>query len=229
MQAQEGPTRRDREAGDRPAHLAGTGRQAVPQCKAQHQVGRVVHQVIEIDAVQADRAPPAGDLAIDVVEPEAQVGQHDSRHEQRAISRADRHGGGERSAQGGQRHLMRSQAEPDRQPAAVNGGRTGDLPRQPVADLAMPVFLHAAPSARRRSVAGGSSRDIPTRPRRDLMIAARRGRARKSSSGARRHRRRSGLRERAASVRRAMEPADGPASGRTRRPSQGRAGRTSRA
>ena len=79
VQAQKRPSDRDGEAGDRPPRLAGTGGQAVAECETQRQVGGVVHQVIEINAVQADRSPPAGDLAVDVVEPEAQVGQQDAR------------------------------------------------------------------------------------------------------------------------------------------------------
>ena len=42
-----------------------------------------MHQVIEINAVQADGSPPAGDLAVDVVEPEAQVGEQDARQRSR--------------------------------------------------------------------------------------------------------------------------------------------------
>ena len=46
----------------------------------------MVHQVVEIDPVEAGRPPPAGDLAVDVVEPERQVRQRDAeRRSPRAI------------------------------------------------------------------------------------------------------------------------------------------------
>ena len=128
VQAQQRPADRDREAGDRPEHLAGTDRQAVSQSEAQHQVGGMVHQVIEIDAVQADRSSPAGDLAVDMVEPETEVGQHDAHDEQRAIAGADRHRGARAmSKSAASVTWCARQAEPDRQPAAVNGRRTGEL------------------------------------------------------------------------------------------------------
>ena len=70
--------------------VAGSSGQPESEREAQREVGGMVHQVVEVDAVQADRSAPAGDLAVDVVEPEAQVGQHDADDEQGAIAGADR-------------------------------------------------------------------------------------------------------------------------------------------
>ena len=41
-----------------------------PSAKPRARLRSVVHQVVEIDPVQAGRAAPAGDLAVDVIEPE---------------------------------------------------------------------------------------------------------------------------------------------------------------
>ena len=75
VQAEARPAQRDREPGRRPARVARPRGQAVAEAEPEAEVRRVVHQVVEIDPVEAGRPPPARDLAVDVVEPERQVRQ----------------------------------------------------------------------------------------------------------------------------------------------------------
>ena len=73
VQAEQAPPRRDREPGEGPGRVARPGGQAVTEGEAERQVHEMVHEVVVIDAVQARGPVPAGDLAVDVVEPEAEV------------------------------------------------------------------------------------------------------------------------------------------------------------
>ena len=120
VQAEHGPAQRDREPGRRPAQVAGPRGQAVAEAESQAEVRRVVHQVVEIDAVEARRPAPAGDLAIDVIEPERQVRQHDAGHEPRARTRHERQRRRTARRQRQERHLVGREAEPDRQPGPVD-------------------------------------------------------------------------------------------------------------
>ena len=113
----------------------------------------MVHQVVEIDAVETCRPSPAGDLAIDVVEPERQMRQSDAGDEPRAMHRSSIASvAASARRQCHERHLMRREAEPDGQPGPVNRRRPRDPSRQPVADLAVPLFLDASPAARQRRI-----------------------------------------------------------------------------
>jgi hypothetical protein len=52
----------------------------------------VVHQIVEVHAIQACTLPPPGDLTVDVIEPEAHVKQSDTQGEASTVTGADRRG-----------------------------------------------------------------------------------------------------------------------------------------
>ena len=101
-----------------------------------------MHQIIEVNPIQAGRASPARNLAVDVIEPETQMSQRHAQHEPRSRAHADRNRRAQAGSQGGQRDLVRRKAKADGSPGAIDGRRPGDSSRQPVADLAMPLLLN---------------------------------------------------------------------------------------
>ncbi len=89
VQPDQRPAGRDREPGRRPSYESGPHGQAETQGEADRHVLGVVHEIVEVHAVEARRAPPAGDLAVDVVEPEGQPEERRSGDEPPALEQRD--------------------------------------------------------------------------------------------------------------------------------------------
>lgn len=135
LKPEEVPAGRHQEPGGRPADLARLDRQPEAHREPNHQGRRVVHQVVEIDSGEASRSPPPGDLAVNVVEPVAELGQQGPGHEARPCSPGQGQGRRQVRQDRQGRDLMRREAEPDRQPGSEEGRRPDDLSREEVADL----------------------------------------------------------------------------------------------
>ncbi len=90
VQAEQRPAHRDRKPGDGPCRLARPAGQAETQTETQRKVAHVMHHIIEVNPIQAGRASPASNLAVDVIEPETQMSQRHAQHEPRSRTHPDR-------------------------------------------------------------------------------------------------------------------------------------------
>src|SRR5262249_15334581 len=135
--------------------------------ESQAETCSVVHDVIQVDSIEARRAAPARYLPVNVVEPECKMGQADSGDEHRTPTGPDCRGRRERAHPRRYRDLVGGQSEPDGQPASVNRAGTCDLACQPVSDLAMPLFLDPGRQLGNRGMV------LPHRARPSVVRAAR--------------------------------------------------------
>ena len=171
LEAEERPARPDREPGRRPERVARPRGQPVAQAEAQRHRQGVMHQIVEIDAVEPARPAPSGDLAVDVVEPEAQVGQQDPEDEAEPVTRGDRDGRTEAGRRGPERDLVRREAQADRRPGAIDRRGAGHPPGQPVADLPVAALVDPGPKLGHRGASGVHRRASRARGRSRAWIA----------------------------------------------------------
>jgi hypothetical protein len=99
-QAQDQHPQGERKADYDPTFVAARPPDAIAQAERHHEIYQVVHQVIELDAIERRRATQSGNLAIDVIEQVPELPEDRTRYPARRPAPAKAHGGRQRDEQG---------------------------------------------------------------------------------------------------------------------------------